>query len=238
LFVGGSGTLSPADDREPFAAAVLEFDPATVAASGSVGQIEAFGDHPFETHRERHAGEILVLAKVRGTRARSDGSSSTRGRSAPVVGSGGPESFSASRGCEPGGVVMVFVVANQKGGVGKTTTAANVAVLLARRERVLVIDSDPQFALTRQFGVEVRALGVNLVDVLAGRADAPEAIVSDVFGVYVIPEARELAGIEMSLVGELARERFLRDALDSVVGDYEHFPLPRAFLPCLTSGGA
>ena len=66
---------------------------------------------------------------------------------------------------------MMLVIAQQKGGVGKTTTAANLAVLLARQgRRVLVVDTDPQFALTRQLGLEVRALGVNLVDVLAGRA--------------------------------------------------------------------
>ncbi|MGH8302256.1 MAG: ParA family protein [Steroidobacteraceae bacterium] len=73
---------------------------------------------------------------------------------------------------------MLFVIAQQKGGVGKTTTAANLAVLLARRDRrVLAVDTDPQFALTRQLGLEVRSLGVNLVDVLAGRAAAVDAIV-------------------------------------------------------------
>jgi len=117
---------------------------------------------------------------------------------------------------------MVTVVANQKGGVGKTTTATNISALFARQgRRVLVIDTDPQFALTRQLGLQARALGVNLVDVLAGRASAADAIVPAVHGVDVIPAAGGLAGVEMSLVGELGRERFLSDALETVIDQYD-----------------
>ncbi|MGH2869079.1 MAG: ParA family protein [Solirubrobacteraceae bacterium] len=118
---------------------------------------------------------------------------------------------------------MLIVIAQQKGGVGKTTTAANIAVLLARQgARVLVVDTDPQSALTRQLGLEIRSLALNLVDVLAGRAGVGEAIVAGVHGLDVIPAARELAGVEMSLVGELGRELFLRDALQPTLDAYEH----------------
>jgi chromosome partitioning protein len=117
---------------------------------------------------------------------------------------------------------MVTVVANQKGGVGKTTTATNMGALWAARgRRVLLVDCDPQCALSRQLGLAGRSVPVSLVDVLACRTGAADAVVVGVHGVDVVPAAGGLAGVEMSLVGELGRERFLRNALEPVIADYD-----------------
>jgi chromosome partitioning protein len=118
---------------------------------------------------------------------------------------------------------VLICCANQKGGVGKTTTAVNLAVCLARQTpgRVLAVDCDPQATMTRQLGVDLRATALTLVDVLAGRAGVANAIVHNVAaGVDVIAGVRELSGVEMALVGEIGRERYLADALEPLRDTY------------------
>jgi chromosome partitioning protein len=142
-------------------------------------------------------------------------------------GGGRPSGASGAGGSDQptGGVVMVTVVANQKGGVGKTTTAANIGVRWRppRWTGPCVVDCDPQFALTRQLGIDSRSLGLSLVDALAGRAGIRDVTVGGALaGVDVVPSSRDLVGVEMALVAELGRERFLRDALEPVAGCYEH----------------
>jgi chromosome partitioning protein len=115
---------------------------------------------------------------------------------------------------------MICVCAQQKGGVGKTTSAINLAVLLATAgRRVLAVDIDPQFALTRRLGIELGSLERTVVDVLAGWIEADEAVVSSVHGLDVLPASRELAGVELALAGEVGRESVLRDALAGVAYD-------------------
>ncbi len=120
-------------------------------------------------------------------------------------------------------------VCTQKGGVGKTTTVANLAAAWgAGGRRVLAIDFDPQFALTRRFGIDPAATGT-IVDVLEGmilkNAAAPgvgDTIASDAApNVDVIPAHRRLADIETTLVRELRRETFLRRALRGHTDGYD-----------------
>ena len=116
---------------------------------------------------------------------------------------------------------MLTTIAQAKGGVGKTTSAVNIGVLLAGQgRRVLLVDTDPQAALTRQLGIEPDS-SPTLVDVLAGTADTASAVRRSVRGVDVLPGSPALAGVEMSLVAEMGRERFLLDALDDTIESYD-----------------
>jgi chromosome partitioning protein len=120
-------------------------------------------------------------------------------------------------------MAQVLAIANQKGGVGKTTTSVNVACALARlNQRVLLVDLDPQGNATMGSGVDKRTLAASVYQVLIGEVRAREAIVAQTAAGYaLLPANRELAGAELDLVELEARETRLRDALAEVDTDFD-----------------
>ncbi|HEY2926587.1 ParA family protein [Piscinibacter sp.] len=120
-------------------------------------------------------------------------------------------------------MARIFCIANQKGGVGKTTTTVNLAAGLARiGQRVLVVDLDPQGNATMGSGVDKRALQLSIYDVLLESASIAEARQrSDKAGYDVLGANRELAGAEVELVDLERRDKRLKGALGAINGDYD-----------------
>jgi chromosome partitioning protein len=123
----------------------------------------------------------------------------------------------------PRPIPRILAVANQKGGVGKTTTAVNLGAALAELGyRVLVVDLDPQGNATTGLGIDARSFESSMYDVLMRDVALEDAVEpTSMKNLFVAPATIDLAGAEIELVPSFSRELKLRKALEAVYGDFE-----------------
>jgi chromosome partitioning protein len=151
--------------------------------------------------------------------------STDKAQRAPVDWSDVPEPEpGADTAYVPRPVPRIMAVANQKGGVGKTTTAVNLGAGLAEIGfRVLVVDLDPQGNATTGLGIDGRSFELSMYDVLMRDSKLEDAIEpTSMKNLFVAPATIDLAGAEIELVPTFSRELKLRRALESVIGDFDY----------------
>jgi len=222
---------SLADDTDDAAPAAT---PSSEAVEGDLGQPETDDPgHPDDIDAEAEPSPELSAAVAQAAEASAAATDlAPSPETSPVVDVGAPEETQAPPSVagalgEQSAVVRplprVIAIANQKGGVGKTTTAVNLGAALAELGyRVLVVDLDPQGNATTGLGINARNLQVSVYDVVMSGTPLEDCIEpTAVRNLFVAPSTIDLAGAEIELVPAFSRELKLRRALDAVGDDFE-----------------
>jgi chromosome partitioning protein len=228
---GGSG-----ETGETVAAAAVErppdapdrtnaLDPEHERRDGGTGDgaIAAPADRPTDARTRTDTAPGIEVAPGPGDPAGEDGPEQLHAVSTPeaeVVDVAAPAA--PERVLRP--LPRVIAVANQKGGVGKTTTTVNLGASLAESDRrVLVIDLDPQGNATTGLGINSRALDTSVYDVLLNDVPLEDCVEpTSVLNLFVAPASLDLAGAEIELVSVMSREGRLKRAIDEVKADYDY----------------
>jgi len=120
-------------------------------------------------------------------------------------------------------MACIYTLVNQKGGVGKTTTAINLGAYLAKfGQRVLVVDLDPQANATSCLGVDKATVSGGTYEALLGGGAIPFILLNERLNLALLPSSPALAGAEVELVEELARESRLKKAIDPLLDRYDY----------------